>query len=615
MKKPNIEFREFDSIEDKQNKLRTALNENSYIIGSYQTYGGDAGFHNYGILGKRIKNHLVDLWRLHFMCDSIVEIETPALMPSRILEASGHVERFTDYIVTDTLGIEHRADHLLKNYFKNHIHTHVCECNFLIDQVDSFNQSTLEKYINDFKILKNIYDIKNIDIKNIDDKVSCPNTHYAVTRKHLMYNVEQNDNKDIKYLRPELAQGIFVSYTHCQNFLQKQPPFGIAQTGSSYRKEISPQPYIRMREFSQAEIEYFFDPLNPSYPDNNFTNEDLPLVTQDMQLNSEFTPRIVSVRDAVTFSLIKTEIMAYFLGKIVKFAIAIGLKNYRLREHLPNEMSHYAKECWDLETFVDGDWLECIGCANRGDYDLNAHNTHGISKVFAKRLLETPITTELLKLQPNMKKIGKKYTSLSGRIKEEIESRFATQDALRHLKKYASNPKFEGIFITLDNKSYSIETSMFDIITYTDTKTHQQYVPHTLEPSFGIDRLIYSICNQNFWCRKGDENRIVLSLPTTLVPYNVAIFPLSKKPVFDAAIDTVASECKKLQVFYDNSNTSIGKKYSRADEMGIPYAITIDFETINPDSELVNTVTVRQRDSTLQERVKISELKMYFKNN
>jgi glycyl-tRNA synthetase len=143
-----------------------------------------------------------------------------------------------------------------------------------------------------------------------------------------MFEVPSTSNDfGIDFLRPELAQGIFVSYPSCQRFLQKEPPFGIAQTGPSYRKEISPHPYTRMREFHQAEIEYFFDPKDKTHH-NYYKYKDIsiPILTSDMQLKHISTPQTVTLEYALNNNMISSSLMAYFIAKIYLFALRIGLK-------------------------------------------------------------------------------------------------------------------------------------------------------------------------------------------------------------------------------------------------------------------------------------------------
>lgn len=164
-------------------------------------------------------------------------------MSYEILKTSGHVDRFTDLVVYDSKGACHRADHLAKAWLKEN------NLQNLADQVDSWDKQKLELCINKYKMILGPF-----------DENQQKHLPVVVQAKNLMFEVAPvniNANNKVDFLRPEIAQGIVLNYRSCQQFLQQEPPFGIAQVGKSYRKEISPHPYIRMREFNQAEIEYF----------------------------------------------------------------------------------------------------------------------------------------------------------------------------------------------------------------------------------------------------------------------------------------------------------------------------------------------------------------------
>lgn len=578
-------------MDSKEHRLRTCLYENHYILPSYQLYGGTAGLHDFGILGNKLKNKLIELWRDEFInetTDTIVEIDTPTIMTYQILDASGHVKRFTDFIVYNHEGESYRADHLAEDWLTNN------GMKELAEQVETWDRNTLEENINKYQMIKgkfnketNTYERVHVELKNLMFEVSSTNNAFG-----------------IDFLRPELAQGIIVNYNVCQNFLQKEPPFGIAQTGTSYRKEISPQPFIRMREFKQAEIEYFFDPKVKTHHNyEKYRETIIPIVTAEKQLNHNTVSEYMTVEYAVKNNMISSQLMAYFLARIYLFAMKIGLNKdkIRFRQHLKNEMSHYAVECWDLETFVNGKWLETIGCADRGNYDLSSHNNCINNKVFARRTLSPPMDIKTLVTKLDMKQIGPTFGDMSKHIIKHFDN--LSQTELLLLSEKLDDTSVD--FITIDLLEHKIEMSKKTIKVYEEVKsvTYESYVPHVLEPSFGIDRLLYSVLEQNF--RTREDSRVVLSLPNVLLPYDIGIFPLSKNPEFDPLINNIINilSSKKFVCYRDNSSTSIGKKYSRADEMGIKFAITVDFDTFND-----NKVTIRERDSMKQIRVRIDEL-------
>ena len=333
--------------------------------------------------------------------------------------------------------------------------------------------------------------IKNYKLVEVADDTK-------ITEKNLMINAD-ND-----FLRPEIAQGMFVNMKHYLDYFSNKLPFGIAQTGRSYRREISPHPFTRLREFTQAEIEYFFDPekTEMDYYYDDIKRTILPLLTEQEQSNNNGNNlACIDVESAVNDKIICNQIMAVFLSKIMEFVDYIGLdKNLiRFRQHRHDEKAHYAVECWDLECYVDNKWLECIGVAHRGSYDLSAHNVRG---------------------EFNMKRETFKI------IKRK-------QLDFKELNKCYDKVTIKNIGERLQDKNNSIETliDQFNIpekcINIIEDKVFDTFVPNVIEPSFGIDRLCYVLLNQNVYQRKQDPNRLVLTLGDDMAPYKVCVFQLS----------------------------------------------------------------------------------------
>ena len=566
--------------------LKTFLQENQIIVPSYQYYGGQTGFQDYGIIGCQIKNKIINTWREFFIGVDVNEVEIPAIMPHAILKASGHVDRFTDYVVYDMDGTCHRADHLAKAWFREN------NMMDMADQVDSWDQPMLELQINKYVML------------NVD--------YARVQKKNLMIECTAAlaPSADSDFLRPELAQGIFVNFRSYQQFFQPGDsgfiPFGIAQVGKSYRKEISPQPFVRLREFTQAEIEYFVDPIAKTHLtyETYANNVSIPILTDAMQEDGITAPLNILLADAVEQRLISHQLMAYFLAKIYLFAKKIGLKEdkIRFRQHQRNEMAHYAIQCWDLECLVNGSWLECVGCADRGCYDLTAHSAKNPNQPLnAKRKLEMPITKTLTTIKPDVPRCSGLYGKLMNEIKtyfRDLDQESAT--AIREQIK--SNPK---IYLMINDKKYEFETNMLEIQEKNITLTHEIFTPNVIEPSFGIDRLMYAVLEQNIWFRPEDERRAVLSLPKPLIVYDVAVFPLHKKEAMTVMADEIRSNlvAAGLKCYLDDSGTAIGKRYVRCDEIGVQYVVTVD-----PGSLTSGMVTVRDRDTMVQIIINSSEI-------
>ena len=145
---------------------------------------------------------------------------------------------------------------------------------------------------------------------------------------------------------------------------------------------------------------------------------------------------------------------------------------------------------------------------------------------------------------------------------------------------------------------------------YTDPVTGEKYIPYVIEPSLGADRMVLAfLCNAYDEEDVDGETRVVLHLHHALAPYKVAVLPLQKKALGEKSEEIYRSLCKKFSATYDEAG-SIGKRYRRQDEIGTPYCVTVDFETLEN-----NTVTVRERDSMAQVRINIDDLDKYLADN
>lgn len=568
-------------------KLKTVLAENSFIVPSYQIYNGMAGYHDYGVLGVKVKQNLITIWRKMFINNGIHEIETPTTMPFDLLKASGHVERFTDFVVYDKDGKCFRADHLVENWcFENDMEK-------VAKRVETMDRDLLEQFINKYKVVEGPFDKelkKNLPVK--------------VVTKNLMFPVASNGvHGDIDFLRPELAQGLFVNFNHIKSFLKTDKPFGIAQVGRAYRNEITPKPLTRMREFFQAEIEYFCDPKDRSH--SGFSDvEDLiiPVLSQDMQKNKEDVKH-TSIKEAVVNGIIKSELFGYFLGKIYRFALEIGLNKdkIRFREHLPHEMAHYAVSCWDLETLIGQSWLECVGCANRGCYDLEAHKDKAESKL--RRKLDEPMYKTRY-----LAKIDKRAVVIKHKSNTQPVVNYITNLNQTDLIGLKTKLDVDGCsYACIEGVLFGLTPDMVQVVVNTETVEFEDYTPHVLEPSFGIDRLLYSVFAHNYWIRDGTR-RPVLSLPKTVTPHLFGVFSLWNRDDMDDIKGIVVTQIEKLgyTVFRDDSTVKIGKKYVRADVVGVRWCFTVD-----PGSVKDRMVTVRDRDSMEQVRIPVDDVVDY----
>ena len=580
-------------------EVKTFLASSQIISPSFQLYDGASGFQDFGIVGTPIKHHVTDLWRrIMFRSGDIHEVETPVINITPVLMASGHIDKFFDLVVHDRHGKCHRADHLVKNAGVGN------------QNIDEMSATELEAIIKTHHL------------------VDCDPNDIKVQPKTLMMTAGSD------YLRPELAQGIFVNMKQYLDYFANKLPFGIAQVGPSFRREVSSQPFVRLRSFNQMEIEYVFDPQAPTHRlFDQVRGRVLRLLPTSSQTEGTGV-RLMTVGRAVRSGLICNQIMGYFLAKLQEFAEGVGLDptRIRFRQHLPNEMAHYALQCWDLECQVFTQWLECAGCAHRGDHDLRAHNVKDVFTM--KRNTYTTKTDKTINIK-ELKKRGLDFKAVARALAppsvEEIVKRFSLPapcaDALRALRASASaTPPTPATPIEELATTYALSDECVALCRHTpksvdqiitefavpedcvvshETKVWDTFIPHVLEPSIGLDRVCYALLVQNICRRLGDEKRIVLRLCRAVSPYNVAVFPLSNQPELNAVVDMIVTLLTGhgLRCLTEYSSVSIGKRYVRADEIGVDRCITVDFDTLSD-----NAVTIRTRDTMAQVRVPITGL-------
>ena len=440
-----------------------------YVYAGSEIYGGLSNTWDYGPLGVEYKNNVKRAWWKKFVTESPynVGLDCAILMNPQVWVASGHVGGFSDPLMDcKECKARHRADKLIEDF---------CHEKGEDIVVDGWSNDEMLSYIH-------------------ENNINCPECgkhNFTDIRKfNLMFKTFQGVTEDAKaeiYLRPETAQGIFVNFKNVARTSRKKVPFGIAQVGKSFRNEITPGNFIfRTREFEQMELEFFCKP-----------GTDL-------------------------------EWFKYWKDYCRDFLLSLGMKeeNIRLRDHSPEELSHYSNATTDIEFMFPFGWGELWGIADRTDFDLTQHQNH------------------------------------SG---ESME--------------------------------------------YIDQITNERYVPYVVEPSLGADRVALA-----FLCEAYDEEevgegdvRTVLRLHPALAPVKAAILPLSKK-LGDKADEVYQKLIKKYNCEYDDAG-SIGKRYRRQDEIGTPVCITIDFETLEDEA-----VTVRDRDTMEQKRIKIDELDGFMAN-
>jgi glycyl-tRNA synthetase len=432
-----------------------------FVFQSSEIYGGSRSAWDYGPLGVELKENVRRQWWQSMVRgrDDVVGLDSSVILAPQVWEASGHVATFTDPLTEcKKCHKRWRADQLIEAYEEKHGKSPE---NGLGD-ITCTNCGTK----GDFTEPRDFNGMLRTTVGPVDDAGA------------------------VHYLRPETAQGIFVNYLNVLNAARKKPPFGIGQTGKSFRNEITPGNFIfRTREFEQMEMEFFVEPG---------TDE---------------------------------EWHEYWLKTRWDWYVELGMnpENMRFFEHPQEKLSHYSKRTVDIEyrfRFAGSEWAELEGIANRTDFDLKSHSEHS-------------------------------GTDLS----------------------------------------------------YFDQEKNERYVPFVIEPAAGLTRAVLAFLLDAYDedsapnSKGGVDTRTVLRLDPRLAPVKVAVLPLSRNADLSPKAKDLAAELRKRwNVEFDDSG-AIGRRYRRQDEIGTPYCITVDFDTLDDQA-----VTVRERDSMQQERIGLDSI-------
>ena len=238
------------------------------------------------------------------------------------------------------------------------------------------------------------------------------------------------------YLRPETAQGHFLNFSRLLEFNNGRVPFASAQIGRSFRNEISPRAgLLRVREFNMGEIEHYVDPNDKKHERFHEVHDvKIILLDRHVQEAGQNTTKEMTVGKAVEDGVIANETLGYFVARIYLFLLKIGINPERLRfrQHMANEMAHYATDCWDAEIHNSTGWTECVGCADRAAYDLSVHSARTGHPLVVRQALKDPIVSEKEVPEWNNKVMGKLFKQDNATIKKYVES--LDQEALTKLK-------------------------------------------------------------------------------------------------------------------------------------------------------------------------------------
>ena len=366
--------------------------------------------------------------------------------------------------------------------------------------------------------------------------------------------------------------------------------------------EIAPRAgLLRVREFCMGEIEHFVNPNDKSHPSfPSVAAKELILFGSDDQLGSGKT-KTISIGEAVKTGLVNNETLGYFMARTQLFMEKIGMDpaRMRFRQHLKTEMAHYACDCWDLEIESSYGWVECVGHADRACYDLEVHSKKTNTPMIATQRLDKPMEIDVAKLKFDRKALGKAFRQDQRVVSGALE---ALAESWTDFEPIATALETEGK-TTVDG----FEVTK-DMLTWTKVKKRVneiKFTPSVIEPSFGMGRILYSLLEHSFYQREGDEQRIVMKFKPAVAPNKCAILPISSGPEVNAVVDEIAAELMESDIStkVDKSGAALGRRYARADELGVPFAVTVDFDTLKDD-----TVTLRERDSMVQIRLAKEEI-------
>ena len=541
------------------------LRQRGILLPAFDLYGGAKGLYDFGPVGGRLRSRLNQVWLDHWLSmGDVVEISCPTVTPSEVLEASGHVGEFSDFMtVCGNCDEASRADTLLEEFHPN---------------PDALSKSELQ----DLLVQVNL------------ECPSCSAQEWSdVVAQNLMFSTTIGAGSSGRdgFMRPETAQGMFTSFPSLYRHFRERLPFGAVQVGKGYRNEISPrQGMIRLREFNLAELEYFIDPEQPLNHDlSQWSSFNVHLLDGNGKEHS------MPLASAVEEGLVRHSTVGYFMGRTFNFLIEVGIDPTRLRfrQHASDEMAHYASDCWDVEIEGSYGWIECVGIAHRGCYDLEAHEKASGKTLRARREFSEPRMIEIDGWTIDGGTAGPAFRGDAGQVKTIVES-------------FESDMTYPTEVTLSDGRVLLVEEQHVKRVQKTVKETGEWFIPHVVEPAFGIDRILWHILDHAFKeTEKGGEPYRTLTLSKHIAPIDVAIFPLFEKDGMGVMAQDIHSLCCKksgLVSMYD-AGGSIGKRYARADEIGVPVCITVDHQSLED-----RTVTLRNRDDGSQTRISMDEL-------
>ena len=564
-----------------------------FIFHSSEVYGGINGFWDYGPMGCEMKRNIKeDWWRFTVRNrEDVAGLDATIIMHPSIWKASGHLDTFSDPMSTcrsckklmradqiwDVLGDGETGQSLqaligegldaakVAGWCKGKAKGQAP--NLPAVQNPMVLTAAFEKIKADpsaYASLQALYTLlANANREEEDESVTpCPYCGGELTEPrpfNLMFKTvvgPVDDPSNVAYLRPETAQAIFAQFQNVLATSRQQVPFGIAQMGKSFRNEVTPRNYtFRSREFEQMELEFFIRP-----------DEAVELICGAVTTMAD-NPDLSKPQDSWGWQVWHK----YWVEQRKSWIAACGLPTSSFVEYWqkPEELAHYARACVDIQYSFPFGVQELEGIAARSDFDLTQHQKHSGKSM---EVFDEPLKLAAAKLDDAAK------AAFTEKVAAEWSAR-------------GKDPVAARVFVS----------KLFD----------GKYVPHVIEPSAGVDRMMLALlCNayeeQKLTDEKGKEDvRTVMHFSPRIAPVKVAVFPLVKnKPeVYNKAREIFEHLRRRTAAFWDESG-AIGRRYRRQDEIGTPWCVTIDFQTLED-----GTMTIRDRDSMQQERVTLEQLK------
>ena len=512
--------------------LDSLLRRRLFYTPSFEVYGGISGLYDYGPPGCALQANIIDTWRKHFVLEEdMLEVDCTMLTPHEVLKTSGHVDKFADWMCKDPkTGEIFRADHLVEEVLESRLKgdKEARGQKVEVDEEKEAKRKKKAKTVPATKLDDSVVREYEEILAKIDnyggEELGLLMTKYAIKNPstngdllppaafNLMFQTSIGPSSSVAgYLRPETAQGQFLTFQKLLEFNQQAMPFASACIGKSFRNEISPRSgLLRVREFLMAEIEHYVDPEGGKKHPRFQEIEDVKLVLLDreVQLAGKTETKTLPIGEAVSTGLVDSETLGYFMARIHQFLKRIGIDQgkVRFRQHMANEMAHYAADCWDAEILTSYGWIECVGCADRSAFDLSVHSKKTGAPLCVRETRSEPLKIEEWQVDLDKKKFGPQFKKDGKAVEAAVEA--LTQNLREKLSiDLQEKGKVEIQVSGVGDGKVEIGKDLISIEKRTRIEHVREYTPNVIEPAFGIGRILYSLMEHVYWSREGSEAR------------------------------------------------------------------------------------------------------------